>query len=185
MTDQTDETPSCSLCSYWAPNLSGEVAEEGVCRKLVEKPRYYGSLITEARDRCDQWARLGFFEDENGEDKQDRRVAFRSRINLPARLYAAEAEHDVWLADLSENGAGISMSNPPEIGLAVVLKWASYKICSTIAWANQHSCGVVFDRPISTEIVYEAVREGALKNDRSAKPSRIALGKKRSSLHAV
>lgn len=97
--------------------MRGEAALEGICRKLVEDPDYYGSLVTEASDKCDQWARLGTYEDEVGELKEDRRVALRSRINLPARLRTAGSEQPVWLADISEHGAGISMSTPPASGV--------------------------------------------------------------------
>lgn len=182
MTDGTHRPPSCNLCCYWAPNLRGEVAQEGVCRKLVENPAYFGSLITEAGDRCDEWSRLGVFPDADGQVKEDRRVALRSRINLAARLHTVSGGRPVWLADLSEYGAGISMRNPPAVGTPGVLKWGPYEVFFTVAWANDDSCGVRFDASISSEIVLEAIREGALKNDRSAEPSRIAHGIKRASL---
>lgn len=182
MPDGTHQTPSCNHCCYWAPNLRGEVAHEGVCRKLVEDPKYYGSLITEASDRCDEWSRLGAFQNAHGQVEEDRRVALRSRINLAARLHTASGDRPVWLADLSEHGAGVSMRNPPAVGMPGILKWGPYEVFFTVAWANDDSCGVLFDGPISGEIVLEAIREGALKNDRSAEPSRIAQGIKRASL---
>jgi hypothetical protein len=88
----------------------------------------------------------------------------------------------VWLADISEHGAGISMNSPPSVGMPALLKWSVYEIFGTVAWANDDSCGLMFDAPISGEIVLEAIREGALKNDRSAETSRIAPGRKRESL---
>ena len=90
----------------------------------------------------------------------------------------------MWLADLSEHGAGISLSDPPAVGIPGVLKWGTYEVFFTVVWANDNSCGVRFDVPISQEIVLEAMREGALKNDRSAEPSRIAHGLKRVGLRA-
>jgi len=182
MPDGTVQAPSCNLCCYWAPNLRGEVAQEGVCRKLAESPVYYGSLITEASDRCDQWTRLEVCQDANGQTKEERRVALRTRINLPAQLHTAAGNQAMWLADLSEYGAGISMSNPPVVGMPGVLKWGFYEFSFTVAWTNDDSCGVTFDGSISSEIVLEAIRKGALKNDRSAEPSRIAHGHKRARL---
>lgn len=182
MPDDTDRTPSCRQCRYWAPNLRDEVASEGVCRKLVESPNYYGSLVTEANDNCDEWARLGAYEDEIGETKEDRRVALRSRINLPARLHTSRSDRSAWLADISEDGAGISISSPPGVGMPVLLKWSIYEVFGSVTWSNDDSCGLKFDVPISSEIVLEAIREGALKNDRSAETSRIAQGRKRASL---
>ncbi len=181
MPDENDRSPSCQRCRYWAPNLRAEVAREGVCRKLVENPAYYGSLVTEANDKCDEWARFGEYEDAAGEKKDDRRVALRNRINLAARLRIDRSLHSVWLADLSENGAGLSMDDPPSVGKAAVLEWSSYKVGSTVAWASEDACGLLFEMPISSEIVLEAIREGALKNDRSAETTRIALGRKRAS----
>ena len=182
MPNPKDQTPSCKLCCYWAPNMMSEAAQEGVCRKLAENPFYYGSLITEASDRCDKWIRLGVYQDANGQAKEERRVALRTRINLLAQLHTAAGNQSVWLADLSEYGAGISMSNPPMVGTPGILKWGSYDFSFTVAWANDDSCGVTFDASISSEIVLEAIRKGALKNDRSAEPSRIAHGHKRASL---
>lgn len=182
MTNGTHQVPSCSLCSFWAPNLRGEEAREGICRKLMENSAYYGSLITEANDKCDQWMRLGDFEDKDGQVREDRRTALRSRINISARMHTAGADQSVWLADLSENGAGISLRNPPAVGIPGVLKWGHYDLFFTVAWVGDDCCGVTFEAPISKEIVLEAMREGALKNDRSAEPSRIAHGHKRTSL---
>lgn len=162
--------------------MGEEVAREGVCRKLVENPKYFGSLVTEASDNCDEWARLGAYEAEMGEAKVERRVALRSRINLPARLRVSGLDEAAWLADISENGAGISISNPPLVGMPVLLKWSIYEVFGTVAWSNDDSCGLKFDVPISSEIVLEAIREGALKNDRSAQTSRITQGRKRASL---
>ncbi|WP_095011863.1 PilZ domain-containing protein [Tsuneonella mangrovi] len=183
MTDGTELRPACNICCFWAPNLRGEAAQEGVCRKLAENPRYYGSLVTEETDSCDQWARLGIYEDPDGQTKPERRSALRTRINLPARLHTVRGDQAVWLADISEHGAGISTSNPPLVGMPGVLKWSSYEVFVTVAWASDDSCGVQFDAPVSGEIVLEAIREGALKNDRWAKPSRIVQGHKRARLH--
>jgi hypothetical protein len=158
------------------------VAQDGICRKLIENPKYFGSLITEASDKCEEWTRLGVFEDDNGHLEEDRRVALRSRINIHARLRTASGDTCVWLADLSEHGAGISMSNPPPVGMPGVLKWGPYEVFFSVAWANDDSCGVKFDAAISNEIVHEAMSDGALRNDRSAEPSRIAHGIKRASL---
>ena len=182
MTDGGRRGPSCNLCSFWAPNLRGEEAREGICRKLIENPAYYGSLVTEADDKCDEWRRLGVFENASGQVNEDRRATLRSRINISARMRTAGGDQSVWLADLSEHGAGISLRNPPALGMPGVLKWGPYEVFFTVAWADNDSCGVMFDAAISQEIVLEAMREGALKNDRSAEPSRIAHGLKRVSL---
>lgn len=182
MTGAKDWTPCCSQCRHWAPNLRGETAHEGVCRNLVENPKYYGSLLTEANDKCDEWARLGVYQDAAGRTNEDRRVTPRSRINLPAWLRTTSAVQPVWLSDISENGAGLRTSKPPPVGAPAVLKWSIYEVFGTLAWANDESCGLMFDAPISAEIVLEAIREGALKNDRSADTSRIVLGRKRAGL---
>jgi hypothetical protein len=182
VTDQTNRTPACSRCRYWAPNLRDEAATEGVCRKLVENANYFGSLVTEAADKCDNWARLGAFEDDSGTPREERRVALRNRINLPARLRTTSDTAAAWLADISELGAGLGLNGPPPVGTPTVLMWSSYEVFATVVWANEDSCGLMFDVPISREIVLEAMREGALKNDRSAETSRIALGRKRESL---
>lgn len=117
MTDRDGRGPSCSLCSNWAPNLRGEEAREGICRKLIENPRYYGSLVTEADDKCDEWCRLGVFEDATEQAQEDRRMTLRSRINIFARMRTPGGEQSVWLADLSEHGAGIRLSAPPAVGI--------------------------------------------------------------------
>ncbi|WP_338466632.1 hypothetical protein RXV95_13930 [Novosphingobium sp. ZN18A2] len=180
----TPPAPSCKLCCFWAPNMVGEAAREGVCRKLAENQKYYGSLITEADDRCDNWARLGVYEDAEGQVHEERRIALRNRINLPAQFHTAGGDQAVWLADISEYGAGISLADPPMVGTPGMLKWGYYEVFFTVAWANDDSCGVMFDAPISGEIVLEAIRKGGLTNNRSAQPSRIAPGHKRARLGA-
>lgn len=182
MIDGTHQPLSCSLCSHWAPNLRGEEAREGTCRKLIENSSYYGSLITEADDKCDQWMRLGVFQDARGQVQEDRRAALRNRINIPARMHTPDTDQSVWLADLSEHGAGVSLRHPPAVGMPGILKWGRYHVSFMVAWTDDDSCGVTFDAPVSREIVLEAMREGALRNDRSAEPSRIAHGLKRASL---
>lgn len=182
MPDGQNATPSCRICRYWAPNLEGPMGQEGVCRKLAENPRYYGSLITEEYDSCDNWARLGAYEAEDGQTHDERRGALRTRIDMPAKLHFASREQLVRLADISEYGAGISLANPPEIGMPGILKWRHYEVFFTVAWSNEDSCGVMFDVPISTELVLETIRHGALTINRPAEPSRITRGQKRSKL---
>ena len=182
MAEGTDPIPSCSLCRFWAPNLEGETAPEGVCRKLADNPTYYGSLITQADDRCDDWARMGVYQGVDGQIYEERRTALRTRIDMPARLHTASEDQFVRLADISEYGAGISLSNPPLVGMPGVLKWRAYQVFFTVAWVGENACGVMFDMPISSELVLETIRYGALKNERPAEPSRIALGQKRSRL---
>ena len=181
-TEAAQAVPACRICRYWAPAMRGETAREGICRKLLENPGYYGSLVTEPQDKCDQWARPGVYTDAEGATADERRHALRSRINLAARLRTARGVQSVWLADLSTTGAGISMHNPPGEGMPGVLEWGPYQVFFTVAWATEDACGVTFDTAISSEVVYEAIRDGALKNDRSAEPTRIAKGVKRSSL---
>lgn len=185
MKEGTDTTPSCDLCRYWAPNLEGKVAREGVCRKLAEDPAYYGSLTTEASDRCDEWARLGVYQGTDGQTHEERRTALRTRIDMPAKLTTASGDQLARLADISEHGAGISLHNPPSVGMPGVLKWRSYEVFFTVAWVNEGSCGVLFDGPISSELVLETIRHSALKNIRPAEPSRIAQGQKRAKLYTT
>ena len=182
MNEGTDTTPSCDLCRYWAPNIEGKMAQEGVCRKLAENPAYYGSLITEASDRCEDWARLGVYQGPDGQTHEERRTALRTRIDVPAKLHTTSGDQMARLADISENGAGLSLHDPPSVGTPGVLKWRSYEVFFTVAWASDDSCGVLFDAPISSELVLETVRNSALKNNRPAEPSRIAQGQKRAKL---
>lgn len=182
MTNAPTRAPACNQCRYWAPNAREETADEGVCRKLVENPRYFGSLVTEARDRCDQWARLGGFEDRSGQPREERRVALRNRINLPARIRTVGSSAAVWLADISELGVGIGMPDAPVVGTPVVISWSCYEVFGTVAWSSSEGCGLMFDTPISREVVLETMRDGALKNDRSAQTARIVPGRKRESL---
>ena len=182
MSESDTSSPCCRRCSFWAPNLEGEEASEGVCRRLAGKPTYYGSLITEADDRCEEWERLGVYRDAEGQAHEDRRQGLRNRINLRAHIQTPSGERPVCMVDISEFGAGIGLDNPPAVGARGALKWGFYDVAFTVTWSNESSCGVVFDAPISSELVLETTRRGALKNNRSAEPSRIALGHKRSAL---
>jgi hypothetical protein len=84
------------------------------------------------------------------------------------------------LADLSESGACVELSNPPPVGALAMLKWGPHESFCTVVWAKASACGVTFEKPISQSVVFETISENVEAIALAADPTRIPLGQKRS-----
>ena len=63
------------------------------------------------------------------------------------------------LWDLSETGARIQVDQPPKVGAEALLKWQTYEAFCRVVWAKDDMCGVAFDRPLSSAMLDEALRQ--------------------------
>ena len=57
------------------------------------------------------------------------------------------------LSDLSEAGARFDTDNPPSEGVSGLLSWNGHEFFGKIVWANENSCGLVFERNIPSSVV--------------------------------
>ena len=83
----------------------------------------------------------------------DRRSAQRYKVDCPAKLKMLGGDREGRLSDLSEAGARFDTANPPSEGISGLLSWAGHEYFGKIVWANENSCGILFERSIPTSVV--------------------------------
>ena len=86
-------------------------------------------------------------------NQDERRTVQRYTVDCPAQLKMLGGNRDGRLSDLSEAGARFETSNPPQEGVSGLLAWGDYEFFGKIVWANENSCGIVFERPIPLSVV--------------------------------
>ena len=86
---------------------------------------------------------------------EERRTVQRYTVDCPAKLKMLGGDREGRLSDLSEAGARFDTSNPPQEGVSGLLAWGDHEFFGKVVWANQNSCGLVFERPISMSVVEE------------------------------
>ncbi|MDG6079662.1 PilZ domain-containing protein [Erythrobacter litoralis] len=114
-------------------------------------------------------------------DMPERRMAKRRSVDCPARLKMLGGDKHGRLTDLSEAGARFDTTDPPCEGVSGLLEWNNHEYFGKIVWANEHGCGVVFERPIPHSVVDKTV--GAAAADPPQGPvanfGKIPMGQKR------
>ena len=86
---------------------------------------------------------------------EERRTVQRYTVDCPAKLKMLGGDREGRLSDLSEAGARFDTPNPPQEGVSGLLAWGDHEFFGKVVWANQNSCGLVFERPISMSVVEE------------------------------
>ena len=86
-------------------------------------------------------------------NQDERRTVQRYTVDCPAQLKMLGGNRDGRLSDLSEAGARFDTPNPPQEGVSGLLAWGDYEFFGKIVWANENSCGIVFERPIPLSVV--------------------------------
>lgn len=83
----------------------------------------------------------------------ERRAAQRYTVDCAAKLKMPGGDRKGRLSDLSEAGARFDTQDPPQKGVSGLLAWGDHEFFGKIAWANENSCGMIFERPIPPSIV--------------------------------
>lgn len=112
--------------------------------------------------------------------QQERRAVRRYAVDCPARLKMLGGDRVGRLSDLSEAGARLDTPNPPIEGVSGLLEWADQEHFCKVVWANDNSCGLVFERPVSIAIVEQASQTVDAPSGPVANFGNIPLGQKRS-----
>ena len=86
-------------------------------------------------------------------NQDERRTVQRYTVDCPAQLKMLGGNRDGRLSDLSEAGARFETSNPPQEGVSGLLAWGDHEFFGKIVWANDNSCGIIFERPIPLSVV--------------------------------
>ena len=85
--------------------------------------------------------------------QDERRTVQRYTVDCPAQLEMLGGNRDGRLSDLSEAGARFETAHPPQEGVSGLLAWGDHEFFGKIVWANENSCGIIFERPISLSVV--------------------------------
>ena len=110
----------------------------------------------------------------------ERRRSRRSRATCGAILETPDGEIAGQLWDLSETGARVQTTYPPEQGTQALLKWGSEKVECEVVWARDDMCGVTFESAIDRDLVSSTGRIIGLPEPASASMAKIPHGRKRS-----
>lgn len=123
---------------------------------------------------------MGLFQPDKGPFLIDRRSARRSRATCAAslRTLTAEAFGELW--DISETGARIGLSSPPERGESALLKSAGEQVMCRIVWTEGEMCGLAFETPLRPEVVASTARMLGIAKHPTAAMGNIPTGRKRS-----
>jgi hypothetical protein len=123
---------------------------------------------------------MGMFQPDNGPFLIERRAARRSRATCGASLQTLTGESFGELWDISETGARISMTNPPERGETAILRWSTEHAMCRIVWSQDDMCGLSFESPISPEVVASTGRLIGVVEQPVATIGNIPVGRRRS-----
>ena len=83
----------------------------------------------------------------------ERRTVQRYTVDCAAKLKMLGGDREGRLSDLSEAGARLETTTPPQEGVSGLLSWGDHEYFGKIVWANENSCGIVFERPIPLSVV--------------------------------
>lgn len=89
-------------------------------------------------------------------NQEERRTVQRYTVDCPAKLKMLGGDREGRLSDLSEAGARFETAKPPQEGTSGLLAWGDHEFFGKIVWANENSCGIVFERAIPLSVVEKA-----------------------------
>ena len=170
---------TCLMCSHWEPMSQGSECYAGFCRRFALGPNNDGWPITETNDTCDDWTGGGFFKGKDGAVHIDRRASVRSRVDCAAQLRMPGGDRMGRLIDISDKGARLRLADPPRVGASALLQWGSHEFFCEVAWANECTCGVFFEKPLRREVLVETTSASKGETVPVADPKQIPVGKKR------
>lgn len=79
-----------------------------------------------------------------------RRRHVRLRLGIPARFQTLDGRIEVRLANLSQSGARVVLSNPMKVAEGV-LEWLDYDTFAVQVWQEGEEVGLEFDRALPRE----------------------------------
>ena len=83
-----------------------------------------------------------------------RRGRNRLRARLAAKIMTLDGTRNTILLDLSQTGARLNACPEMLAGQQAVLSWSGFEVFGILVWVENGSCGMVFDQPLSPELVF-------------------------------
>lgn len=143
----------CSTCRHWKVVSEAEDCREGVCQNLSHSSWHGGWQLTHSANSCEQWTEIAYYEGSDGALHVERRVAARANVDFPAQLKTPGGTRNVTLADVSQTGAKVMVSDPPKVGIVALIQIGPREMFCRIAWSRDGCCGVAFEKPLPRELV--------------------------------
>ena len=78
-----------------------------------------------------------------------RRAAVRQAVSMPASMFSLEQSRVVIVEDISTTGAKLTGAELPKLGEDVWIKAGPIDAFGTVAWGDDHACGVIFEQPLN------------------------------------
>lgn len=123
---------------------------------------------------------MGLFQKKQVVTQPERRAVRRYSVDCAAKLKMLGGDRDGRLSDLSETGARLETRSPPAEGASGLLAWGDQEHFCKVIWANDGSCGLLFERPISLAVVERSVGGFDVQAGPVANFGNIPIGQKRS-----
>jgi hypothetical protein len=143
----------CANCRHWKVVSEATDCREGVCQNLSHSSWHGGWQLTDAANSCEQWTETTYYEGSDGSMHIERRIAERASVDFPAQLKTPGGTRNVTLADLSETGARVMVSDPPKVGIVALIQIGPREMFCRIAWSRDGCCGVSFEKPLPRELI--------------------------------
>lgn len=123
---------------------------------------------------------LALFQKKQVASESERRAVKRYSVDCPARLKMLGGDREGRLSDLSERGARLETRSPPNEGVSGLLAWGGQEHFCKVIWANDGSCGLLFEQPIPLSVVEQSVEALEVQTGPVANFGNIPIGQKRS-----
>jgi len=109
----------------------------------------------------------------------ERRRTARFAVDCAMRFRMISGHRDGQLANISEMGAKLSLTNPPREGVTGWLTFAGHEAFCRVIWCTNDACGVEFERPLPQSVLIAIAGEQAKQNGPVADAGNIPMGRKR------
>lgn len=110
----------------------------------------------------------------------ERRAAVRFTVDIAAKWHTVSGDQDCNMANISVGGAKLELAKPPAEGITGYIVFSAYELFCKVIWANETSCGVEFERPITERALVAIAGDQARKLGPVAQSGNIQMGRKRS-----
>lgn len=175
----------CSTCRHWKVVSEAEDCREGVCQNLSHSSWHGGWQLTHSANSCEQWTEIAYYEGSDGALHVERRVAARANVDFPAQLKTPGGTRNVTLADVSQTGAKVMVSDPPKVGIVALIQIGPREMFCRIAWSRDGCCGVAFEKPLPRELVVAITGNAGGQIVALAQPASAPLRRKSFGLRGV
>ena len=91
----------------------------------------------------------------------NRRRSRRAPVALPASVVTMSAYQYLEVIDLSATGAKLRGSVIPMVGKTALFRLDEFQVLCKVVWANDETCGVRFDEPISPAVLAHFSKAGS------------------------